>query len=214
MSADGPAPRRTPLEPWVLGRAGASDGEGLRRYQLRALRETVARGRLRSGFYAGRLAAVEPGDITCPEDVARLPFTTADDLRREGMRLLCVTSGEVARVVTLLSSGTSGEPKRVHFTAADQELTVDFFHHGMSVLCGPRDRVLILLPGERPGSVGELLARGLERLGATPLPYGPVGDVDAALDVLETERASVVVGIPVQVLALARRASPRAGSCA
>ncbi len=36
-------PRCTPLEPWVLARAGAFDIAGLRRYQLRALRETVAR---------------------------------------------------------------------------------------------------------------------------------------------------------------------------
>jgi len=199
------SPERTALEPWVLRRAGASDMEGLRRYQLSALRETVVRARERSGFYAGRLAAVGSGDIATLDDVARLPFTTADDVRREGMRFLCVSGGEVARIVTLPTSGTTGEPKRIHFSAADQELTVDFFHHGMSVLAGPDDRVLILLPGERPGSVGELLARGLERLGATPLPYGPVTDVGAALDVLETERASVVVGIPVQVLALARR---------
>ncbi len=196
---------RTPLEPWVLRRAGASDMEGLRRYQLAALRETVARARARSRFYAGRLAAVEPGDIASLDDVARLPLTTADDLRREGMRLVCVSAGDVERIVTLPTSGTTGEPKRIHFSAADQELTVDFFHHGMSVLAGAGDRVLVLLPGERPGSVGELLARGLERLGATPLPYGPVGDAGAALDVLAGERASVVVGIPVQVLALARR---------
>jgi phenylacetate-CoA ligase len=196
---------RTPLEPWVLRRAGAPDIEGLRRHQLRALRETVARARSRSRFYAGRLAAVESGDIASLEDVARLPFTAADDLRREGMRLLYVGPGEVTRIVTLPTSGTTGEPKRIHFSAADQELTIDFFHHGMSVLADAHDRVLILLPGERPGSVGELLARGLERLGATPLPYGPVGDIAAALDVLEAERASVVVGIPVQVLALARR---------
>jgi phenylacetate-coenzyme A ligase PaaK-like adenylate-forming protein len=205
MSAGRPALSRTPLEQWVLRRAGASDLEGLRRHQLRALRETVARARERSSFYAGRLAAVGPGDIASLDDVARLPFTTADDVRREGMRLLCVSPGEVARIVTLPTSGTTGEPKRIHFSAADQELTIDFFQHGMAVLAGPADRVLILLPGERPGSVGELLARGLARLGATPLPYGPVRDSGDALDTLERERASVVVGIPVQVLALARR---------
>ena len=205
MSAGRPALSRTPLEPWVLRRAGASDMEGLRRHQLRALRETVARARERSGFYADRLAAVGPGHIASLDDVARLPFTTADDIRREGMRLLCVSPGEVARIVTLPTSGTTGEPKRIHFSAADQELTIDFFQHGMEVLAGPADRVLILLPGERPGSVGELLSRGLARLGATPLPYGPVRDSDDALDTLQRERASVVVGIPVQVLALARR---------
>ena len=205
MSAGRPALSRTPLEEWVLRRAGASDMEGLRRHQLRALRETVARAREHSGFYAVRLAAVGPGDIASLDDVARLPFTTADDLRREGMRLLCVSPGEVARIVTLPTSGTTGEPKRIHFSAADQELTIDFFQHGMAVLADPADRVLILLPGQRPGSVGELLARGLARLGAAPLPYGPVRDPDDALDTLQRERASVVVGIPVQVLARARR---------
>jgi len=205
MSVAAPALRRTPLESWVFARAGASDREGLRRHQLRALRETVARARERSEFYADRLAAVRPGDIASLDDVARLPFTTADDIRREGMRLLCVSPSEVARIVTLPTSGTTGEPKRIHFSAADQELTIDFFHHGMAVLAGPGDCVLILLPGERPGSVGELLAQGLDRLGATPLPYGPVRDVDDALDTLQRERASVVVGIPVQVLSLARR---------
>jgi phenylacetate-coenzyme A ligase PaaK-like adenylate-forming protein len=38
-----------------------------------------------------------------------------------------------------------------------------------------------------------------------PLPYGPVADVADALERLEREQASVVVGIPVQLLALARR---------
>jgi len=198
-------PRRTPLEPWVLARAGASDLAGLRRYQLRALRETVARAKTRSPFYATHLDGLEPGDIRSLEDLARLPFTTADDVRREGMRLLCVGAGDVERIVTLTTSETTGAPKRIHFSAADQELTLDFFHRGMSVLVDPGDRVLILLPGERPGGVGDLLRRALARMDVEGVVRGPVTDAQEALGALGDGRFDAVVGIPVQVLGLARR---------
>ena len=41
---------------------------------------------------------------------------------------------DVARIVTLRTSGSTGEAKRLFFTEEDLELTVDFFHHGMSTL--------------------------------------------------------------------------------
>jgi len=205
MTARASSPRCTPLEAWVLRRAGASDPDGLRRHQVLALRDTVARARERSHYYAGALAGVEPGDLKDPSDVARLPFTTADDVRREGMRLLCVSPGEVDRIVTLPTSGTTGAPKRIHFTAADQELTIDFFQHGMSVLVAPGDRVLILLPGERPGSVGDLLRRGLARMQVDGVVHGPVRDAPGTLAGLAAGGFDAAVGIPVQVLALARR---------
>jgi len=198
-------PRRTPLEGWVFARAGAHDLEGLRAYQLDALRATVDRARRLSPFYAERLAGSEPGDLRSLDDLARLPLTSADDVRAGGMRMLCVPPGEVDRIVTLPTSGTTGEPKRIHFTAADQELTLDFFHHGMSVLVRPGWRVLILLPGERPGSVGDLLRRGLERMDVEGIVHGPVGDPVPALGVLRDGAFDCVVGIPVQVLGLARR---------
>ena len=62
----------------------------------------------------------------------------------------------------------------------------------------------ILLPGERPGSVGDLLATALPRLGAHPIKHGPVRDVAKTLEVLRREKANCLVGIPTQVLALAR----------
>ena len=203
-SAAAAAPAHVGLESLHLDLASLYlDPEALRAHQLAALRATIDLATSRSPFYAERLAGVDARALSL-DDLAALPFTTADDLRRHAARLCCAPASEIERIVTLPTSGTAGEPKRIQFSAADQELTIDFFQHGMSVLAGPDDRVLILLPGERPGSVGELLARGLERLGATPLPYGPVRDRAAALDHLVRERASVVVGIPVQVLALAR----------
>jgi phenylacetate-coenzyme A ligase PaaK-like adenylate-forming protein len=108
-------------------------------------------------------------------------------------------------VVTLDSSGTTGQPKRIYFTGDDQALTVDFFRVGMSTFTDPGDRVLILLPGETPGSVGDLLAIGLAQLGAIPIKHGPVRQAAVTLEVMRCERINVMVGVPTHVLALARQ---------
>ncbi len=176
----------------------------MRRHQRAALRATVALAQAGSPWYRERLAAVDATALEL-DDLAALPFTTAADVREHGDRMLCVPANDVERIVSLPTSGTSGPPKRLRFSAADLELTVDFFCHGMSVLARPGDRVAVLLPFERPGGVGDLLRLGLERLGATPVLLGPVREAGGTLDELERERITVVVGIPVQVLALARR---------
>ncbi|MCC7447687.1 MAG: phenylacetate--CoA ligase family protein [Anaerolineae bacterium] len=199
--------RCTPLESWTadkIGRAGLPlTHADLEVYQLQKLRETLALAR-RSRFYRQRLTDALP-DLTSLADLTRLPFTTADDLRRDPLQFLCVSQDDIHRVVTLDSSGTTGRPKRLYFTRRDQELTIDFFHVGMSTFTDPGDRVLILLPGHTPGSVGDLLATALERLGAVPIKHGPVSDPAAVLDVMRREAINVVVGVPVHLLALARQ---------
>ncbi|MFH1058987.1 MAG: AMP-binding protein [Pseudomonadota bacterium] len=203
------APAITPLDAWTRTRLGlAGDGplhpSHLAAAQLTRLRATVAWARERSPFYRQRLAGLPAEPIADLADLARLPFTTAEDLREQPERMLCTGQGEVARIVTLHSSGTTAQPKRLFFSPADLELTLDFFHHGMASLCGPGRTVLILLPGQAPDSVGDLLARALTRLGARPLPHGPVRDPAATLAVLRASGADCLVGIPSQVLALVR----------
>jgi phenylacetate-coenzyme A ligase PaaK-like adenylate-forming protein len=80
----------------------------------------------------------------------------------------------------------------------------------MSTLAGEGDRVLILLPGGLPGSVGDLLAKGLERLGAVGVPHGFVREALQTLDVMRRERIDILVGLPAQVLRLARSSSGKA----
>jgi phenylacetate-coenzyme A ligase PaaK-like adenylate-forming protein len=228
----------TPLEAWITGRINA-DGcppeleqceanpslgrrdcdaqdappalrERIEALQLLRLRETIRLARARSAFYKQRLAGATEDDLACLSDLTRFPFTTSEDIRRNPLQFLCVSQSEVKRVVTLQTSGTTGEPKRIYFTEEDQKATVDFFHHGMSTLTRPGDRVLILLPGERPGSVGDLLVDGLRRLGANGIPHGTVWDPAWTLDIMERERVNVLVGIPTHVLSLARHGGGRA----
>jgi len=206
----------TPLEPWIRCKIRGSWGTSeplnrvdLEAYQLAALRETLAWIKQRNAFYRAHLATA-PTTLETLEDWSSFPFLTADDLRVEPQRLVCVSQGDIARVVTLESSGTTGQPKRLYFTTEDQELTVDFFQAGMSTFTVPGDRVVILLPSARPGSVGNLLALALARMGVEGVCHGPVSDIAETLALLEHTRANGLVGVPAQVLALAR-ASQLAG---
>jgi phenylacetate-CoA ligase len=196
----------SPLEPWIAAKIGEFGRPftraALEAHQLAQLNDTLRLARSHSLSYRRRLADV-PGELASLDDLYSLPFTTSEDIREQGLQFLCVSQDEIRRVVTLDSSGTTGNPKRIYFTGADQELTVDFFRAGMSTFTEPGDRVLILLPGERPGSVGDLLASALERLGARPVKHGLVADLDETLEVMRREGVDSLVGVPVQVLALA-----------
>lgn len=198
----------TPLQGWAATRIGVGEAaltrERIACYQLQKLRETVSWAETRSPLYRQRLRAFTGSELSCLEDLRRLPFTTAGDIRQFGPRLLCVSQDDISRVVSLDSSGTTGPAKRLYFTPADREITVGFFRYGLAALTGAGDRVLILLPGERPGGVGDLLVSALGRLGAKPIPHGPVGDIPGTLAVMTREAVDCLIGVPSQVLALAR----------
>lgn len=200
--------RLTPIEPWTANKIGRT-GQAITRadieaYQLEKLRATLGLVSVKSRFYRRQLAGVAL-DLAGLADVARLPLTTADDIREDPLQFLCVSQDDILRVVTLDTSGTSGKPKRIYFTRADQERIIEFFRVGMSTFTEHGDRVLILLPGETPGSIGDLLALALDRLDAVGIQHGPVRDPAETLDVMRRERIDVIVGLPTHVLSLVRQ---------
>ena len=199
----------TPLEPWIQSRIGLSPGTPLTRdalngYQLDRLRATVEHASKHSPFYRQKLSGINAADLHSLADISGLPFTVPADILGNDLRFLCVSQGEIERVVTLRSSGTTNEAKRLHFTAQDLESTVDFFRHGMGTLVKPGERVLILMPGELPGSVGDLLSQGLARMGAQGIVHGIVRDERAAIAEIIARDIDCLVGLPVQLLGLAR----------
>lgn len=199
----------TPLEPWTRAKLGTSaTGVQLRtyidRHQLRKFQETVDYVRARSPFYRERLRGVHGSDLKRLEDIASLPFTTPDDIQENDLRFLCVSMDEISRVVTLNTSGTTAPAKRVHFTEDDLELTTDLFHHGMQALVRPGGTVLILMPADRHGTVGDLMVKALKRMNVRGIPHGIVLDSGKAIDEIVDNGVDSIIGIPVQVLGLAR----------
>lgn len=197
---------RNPLDLWASRRIGIGAAELTREaiasYQLRALRQTVAWARRGSSFYAKRLAALPDGWPPALQDFAAASLTHPSDVAERGHHFLCVPQSEINRIVSIESSGTSGLRKRIFFTADDQELALDFFAGGVAAMAAAGDRMFIALPGEREGSVGFQLARGIARAGVVPIPHGFIIDPAAALRRMDKERATLLIGLPAQVLAL------------
>ena len=185
------------IDDWIAEKIGLPDGEALTRsaleaWQIRKLRETLEHVCGRSSFYRERLSAlVKNFEITSLDYLEKLPFTTSADLASAGTAMVCVSASEIERIVTLPTTGTTGAPKRVWFTDTDQELMTDYIHHGLPVMTGVEDVFLVLMPCERPGSVGDLVAIGVERIGSRVLRVGvipPDGSRDEEiLDIMRRE---------------------------
>ncbi|SDK37351.1 Phenylacetate-coenzyme A ligase PaaK, adenylate-forming domain family [Maridesulfovibrio ferrireducens] len=199
-----------PLECWLnlrMGRpldSGAVSPEDLREWQFELLRKTIKHAAKSSQFYSKHLSGIIPENIRTPADLSALPFTLPSDLRKNPNSFLCVSQDEVARAITISSSGSSGPPKRLFFTAGDLERTIEFFHYGMGPLVGKGETVLALLPDSRPGGVGNLFSESISRLGAkTVYPEDP-SDIPALLNLLLNSRATCILGPAIHIHALSR----------
>ncbi|HNX97339.1 MAG TPA: AMP-binding protein [Candidatus Aminicenantes bacterium] len=195
----------SPVDAWVAARtglAGELSMEALARWQMARVRKVVAYAQERSRFYGTRLAGIDPRSLTSPADLARLPFTWPAEIARGAWYFLCVPPTEVTRVTTQLTSGSTGERKRVFFTGGDLERTIDFFAHGMSTLAEAGTDTLIHMSDQTEYSIGRLLQAGLARIGGTSRIGCP--DWDALQALAAARSADCLVGIPAQIMAMCR----------
>ncbi len=167
---------------------------------LRALNAQLEYASSRSSFYA-HLADTPP--LRSLDELSSLPLISAEDITHRGKEMLCVSASQIQRIVSLQTSGTQSEPKRIYFSRGDLCRTVDFFAEGMGWMCEKGDKVGILLPCSVPDGVGDLLARGLEKLGARPLRLGLVENPALLAKTLLEEKPAVLVGMPWQIRLLA-----------
>ncbi len=166
--------------------------EQLQQHQLKGLQWTVSHAYRGCQFYRRRLenAGVHPGDIQSLDDLRRLPFTAADDLR-EGypFPLLSVPQSEVVRIHA--SSGTTGKRKILSYTQKDIDDWVHFFArcYEMAQLTA-EDRVQIAV-GYGIWTAGVGFQLGCEKFGAMALPVGP-GNVDLQCQFLVDLQSTVM----------------------
>lgn len=178
------------------------DPAGLARFQADALGRTLAWAKARSRFYGRSLSGIDPREIRTRSDLSALPFTRPADLGAEGPRFACLSQGEADRIFTLETSGTTARPKRLLFTRAELMETRDFFRAILATLMAPGHTGLIFVPGTTPLSAGDLIRDAMENAGARPVVHGPIIDMQPAMDAILTCRPSLIIGMPVQILAL------------
>ena len=167
--------------------------------QLNRLNRLLAREKRRSGFYRGL-----PDHLGSLTELSALPFTTDEDLAHHAGTLLLTSQGEVQRVLSDATSGTTGAAKRVFYTENDLENTVRLYMAGLGELIFPGSVTMVCFPFSGPFGLGELIAEAVTRLGARPLTCGPSLTYGEYRDLLETARPDSFVGMPVQLLSLLR----------
>ena len=165
----------------------------LKALQLKGLQWTLNHTYNGSVFYKKKMeaAGVRPEDIKSLEDLDRLPFTTADDLR-DGypFPLLSVPFEKVVRIHA--SSGTTGKRKVLCYTQKDIDDWTHFFArcYEMAELT-PKDRVQIAV-GYGVWTAGISFQMGCEAFGAMAIPAGP-GNLDMQCQFLIDFQTTVMV---------------------
>lgn len=167
-------------------------GGELRRLQEEGLRRTVAHAWNGSPFYRARLeqAGIAPETIRTLDDLSRLPFTTADDLR-DGypLPLLSVPEERVVRIHS--SSGTTGKRKILSYTQQDLDDWREMFCRCYEMAgVTPQDRVQICV-GYGLWTAGAGFQAACERYGALVVPVGP-GNLDLQATFLVDLQSTVV----------------------
>jgi phenylacetate-CoA ligase len=165
------------LEKWIKQIAGHTLGTDhvtraeIEAYQLLRLRHTVRYAYERSTFYRNVFdrAGIDPEDLRSLGDLLILPFTEPRHLSEVPYHFLCVSQSEVARPYSFITSGTTGPQKRVFWSGGDLERIIGFMAAGIATVAGPGDAVQIMLADGRPYSQADLLYKGVEKIGATPV---------------------------------------------
>jgi phenylacetate-coenzyme A ligase PaaK-like adenylate-forming protein len=143
----------------------ALDDETRRAMQLRRFRQQAGRGARETAYY-GRLFAelgLDPGRLT-HEDVARLPVTPQAALREDPGAFVRRGTAPAFRTTT---TGTTGRPTGVYFTARELEATAALSAVGLLVhgQLGPED-VVQVSTSARATLGNTCFARACARIGA------------------------------------------------
>jgi phenylacetate-CoA ligase len=164
--------------------------------QLERLRAAVARA-LKTPFYAPKLAAAGvggPESIRSLADVARLPFTSKDDLRQAyPFGLLSCPRSELLRLHA--SSGTTGTPTVIYQTRADLDSWTNFLARSLTAAGATSEDVFqnMITYGLFTGGLG--LHYGAERVGMMVIPAGP-GNVARQLKFMKDFGTTTVHATP------------------
>ena len=189
------------LDSWVKEKEGIKilDRQAIESLQLEKLNRLLEREYARQGFYRNL-----PRRLNSLKELENLPFTTEQDLKEQGNRMLLVSQSKIERVRSWETSGTTGPAKRVFYTARDNDRTVSFFSAGLSELIHWGEKAVIAMPFTGDRGLGELIQEAVEGLGAVPVPAGNMKSFGEMLELLDKEKPETFIGPPVLLLSLLR----------
>jgi len=146
-------------------------------------------------------AGVKPDDCRSLEDVARFPFTTKADLRDTyPFGLFAVPMDRIVRIHA--SSGTTGKPTVVGYTAKDIETWAQVMARSIRAAgARPGDKVHVAYGyGLFTGGLGAHY--GAERLGLAVIPLGG-GMTERQVQLIQDFKPDIIMVTPSYMLAIA-----------
>jgi phenylacetate-CoA ligase len=189
-------------------------GKVIEDFQLFRLRKTLNHACQESVFYQElfRKHGINPGDVKSLSDLSKIPFTTPANLAEVPYKLLSVSLTKIGRVFTRVTSGTSGRPKKVFFTGNDLEIITDGMAAIMNTalssggLAAQGCVVQIFLANGTPMSQVNLVARGVEKMGALPVAGDITADTEEQIKTIKEARPIMLMGSASRIYRITQEA--------
>ncbi len=139
--------KRSRIDNFIMGQEGLKrlTRKEIEAVQLKKLNRVLTQEKQRAGFYRDL-----PKHLKSLEELGTLPFTTEEDLAQSASGLLLRSQGDIQRVLSDATSGTTGAAKRVFYTKEDCRNTVELFIAGLGELVFPGSVTMICFPVSGP----------------------------------------------------------------
>ena len=179
------------------------DRNGIRHVQSERLRETVERVYFNVPYYRDKMqkAGLGPENIKSINDIAKLPFTTKQDLRDNyPFGLFAVPMSEIVRVHA--SSGTTGKPTVVGYTRNDISTWSEVMARTLTSAGADRNDFIQVAYGYGLFTGGLGLHYGGEKIGASVIPISG-GNTMRQIQLMHDFGSTVLACTPSYALFLA-----------
>uniref|UniRef100_A0A832A4K4 Phenylacetate-coenzyme A ligase n=1 Tax=Desulfacinum infernum TaxID=35837 RepID=A0A832A4K4_9BACT len=177
--------------------------EALEAIQFRRLQNTLQRVYATVPFYRKRFDEVgfKPSDLKTLDDLRRVPFTTKQDLRDNyPFGLFAVPMENVVRIHA--SSGTTGKPTVVGYTARDIETWATLMARSLAAAGATRGDIIHNAYGYGLFTGGLGVHYGAEKLGASVIPISG-GNTKRQIMIMKDFGATILTCTPSYALHLA-----------
>ena len=191
-------PTRSELEP-----IESASRDELAALQLQRLQWSLAHAYDHVPHYRRKFdaAGVHPRDANTLDDLAKFPFTTKADLRDNyPFGMFAVPRAEVIRIHA--SSGTTGKPTVVGYTAKDIETWATVMARSIRAAGGRRGDIIHVAYGYGLFTGGLGAHYGAEKLGATVIPMSG-GMTERQVQLIGDFRPDIIMVTPSYMLAIA-----------
>jgi phenylacetate-CoA ligase len=179
--------------------------EALEQLQLERLQATLHRAYKNVTCYRNKFneLGIDPDDIQSLTDLAKLPFTTKEDLRLNyPYGMFAVPLREVVRIHS--SSGTTGKPTVVGYTKNDIKTWSNIVARFMTAAGVTHDDVVQIAFGYGMFTGAFGLHYGAETIGASVIPMGG-GNTEKQIMIMQDYRSTALVCTPSYAITIADR---------